>query len=121
MSRYLPLSGQVTGIAEFSMGQPASCTLLLTLQGINGEQNQLILSPDVFVYNQEPIRAGDYITAFYDATAPMPLIYPPRYPAAAAVKTFAGQSAALDVFDENLVNSSRTLKLNPDASTVPLS
>ncbi len=116
MTRYAPLEGIVTSIASFP-SQISPCTLILTLRGSSGAINNLVLEPSTYVYNQEPIRTGDTIIAFYDTTAPVPLIYPPQYRAVAIVRAFPGQSAMLDVFDQNQRNSDNTLQLNLASTT----
>ncbi len=113
MSRYAPVSGVVTSIAFFPSDQEtdSSCALTLTIQDYYGSQNTVILDPTAYVLNQAPIRQGDPIIVFYDTTAPMPLVFPPRYRAAAVVRPAYAQSAYLDVFDQNLVSSDGLLKL----------
>lgn len=113
MSQFTPISGIVTNLAVIPTDRAnySSCALTLTIQDTYGNQNTVILEPCTYVLNQAPIRAGDMVIAFYDNTAPMPLIYPPRYRAVAMVKPAHGQSAVLDVFDRNMVNSDNTLKV----------
>lgn len=119
MSQFEPLEGVVTSISPMSMtaNDTSACTLRISLIGNDHQTYNLVLAPDAYVLNQEPIRRGDIITAFYDTMAPVPLIYPPQYQAAAVVKTHAGQFAMLDYFDQNLQNSDGTLILNRSSST----
>ncbi len=113
MSQYTPVSGVVTNISADSPERSGSfsCALTLTVQDAYGNEQHIVVQPYTYVLNQTPVRPGDVIIAFYDRTAPMPLIYPPRFQAAALVKPAYGQSAALDVFDRNLINSDNTLRL----------
>ena len=119
MSRFSPLEGTVTAISNFSFTNNTnrSCTLLLTIQSYYGEEYSIVLDSNTYVLDQAPIRQGDSIIAFYDTTAPMPLIYPPRYNAVVIVKPSSGQYAALDTFDRNLRNSDNTLVLNRSSRT----
>ena len=114
MTRYLPLKGIITSISESRTGGSgaASCTLLFSIQGEDGNVFSFVISPSTYVLNQESFRPGDTIIAFYDSMAPMPLIYPPSYQAVAAIKPWKEQSAMLDVFDQNLKNSDNSLVLN---------
>ena len=114
MTRYLPLKGIITSISESRTGGSgaASCTLLFSIQGEDGNVFSFVISPSTYVLNQESFRPGDTIIAFYDSLAPMPLIYPPSYQAVAAIKPWKEQSAMLDVFDQNLKNSDNSLVLN---------
>ena len=119
MSQFSPVEGVVTSVApmQTTANDTSACTLMLTVLGSNGETFNVVLASNTFVLDQEPIQRGDIITAFYDTMAPMPLIYPPQYRAVALVKTRVGQSAMLDFFDRNLLNSDGTLRLNRSGST----
>ena len=119
MTRYLQLKGIITSISESRTGGSgaASCTLLFSIQGEDGNVFSFVISPSTYVLNQESFRPGDTIIAFYDSLAPMPLIYPPSYQAVAAIKPWKEQSAMLDVFDQNLKNSDNSLVLNLSPAT----
>ncbi len=119
MSRYASISGIVVTLAAQPADQTAysPCALTLTVQDFYGNQNTVILEPTTYVLNQAPIRQGDMIIVFYDTQAPMPLIYPPRYRAAAVVKPAYAQSAYLDIFDKNQLSSDGMLKLELSSLT----
>lgn len=119
MSQFSPVEGVVTSVApmQTTATDRSACTLMLTVLGRNRETFHVVLASNTYVLDQEPIQRGDIITAFYDTMAPMPLIYPPQYRAVAVVKTRVGQSAMLDYFDRNLLNSDGTLRLNRSGST----
>ena len=111
MSRFSPVEGVVTSVTPLQSGNATYyCTLLVYVQG--QETFQLLVDPSTFVLDQRPVRRGDRIIAFYDTTAPMPLIYPPQYRAVALVVTSCKEFAFLDYFDQNLRNSDNTLVLN---------
>lgn len=120
MSQYTPLEGTVTSISNMwtSAGDRSGCTLMFALLTDNRETINIVVSPDTYVLDQEPIRRGDRITVFYDTMAPVPLIYPPQYRAAALLKTAFRQYAMLDYFDRGLLNSDQTLQLMPSSATV---
>lgn len=119
MSQYTPIEGIVTSVSPMSTAanDTSACTLMISLFGTDRQTYNIVLAPDSYVLNQEPVRRGDLITVFYDSMAPVPLIYPPQYRAVAVVKTRVGQNAMLDFFDQNLVNSDGTLMLNRSGST----
>ena len=115
MSRFSPVEGVVTSVTPLQSGNATYyCTLLVYVQG--QETFQLLVDPSTFVLDQRPVRRGDRIIAFYDTTAPMPLIYPPQYRAVALVVTSCKEFAFLDYFDQNLRNSDNTLVLNLSGS-----
>lgn len=118
MSRFSPIQGLVTSVTPLQSGNAASCCpLLLSIQTIYQEIYQVLISPNTYVLDQRPIRRGDTIIAFYDTAAPIPLINPPRYQAAAVVFPSSGEYAAFDYFDQNLKNSGNTLALNLSQAT----
>lgn len=119
MSQFSPVEGVVTAVApmQTTVNDYSACTLMLTVLGRDRETFHMVLASDTYVLNQEPVQRGDIITAFYDTMAPVPLIYPPQYRAVAVVKTRVGQSAMLDFFDQNLLNSDSTLQLNRSGAT----
>ena len=116
MSQFSPIEGVVTSVTPLQTGNSSFyCTLLVYVQG--QETFQILLDTSTFVLDQRPIRRGDRIIAFYDITAPMPLIYPPQYRAVALVVAACKEFAMLDYFDRNLRNSDNTLVLNLSGST----
>lgn len=109
MAYFSSLTGTITEISRMEVN---GCSLLLTVQEEQQGLIQILLSADTYVLNCSPLSIGSRATFFYRANAPMPLVYPPRYQAAAAALTPHGTMAALDYFNEKLTNSDNTLKLN---------
>ena len=64
------------------------------------------------------LRPGMRVTAFYDSSLPVPLIYPPRYRAQVITLTGRNEQAVLNYFDSNLVAQDRSLQLNISRNTV---
>lgn len=113
MPQYSPISGTITSISPFTAGAPQSgCVLEFSLMNQDMGPVTLIVTPNTFVDDQERLKPGDAITAFYDTMAPMPLIYPPRYQALIIAETDNELFAFFDYFNEELVNTDMTLKLN---------
>ncbi len=118
MSRYSPIEGVVTSVTPFQSGNRTYyCTLSVQIQTMYQETYQVLVDSSAYVLDQKPIRRGDSIIAFYDTTAPMPLIYPPQYRAVAVVVRTCMEYAALDYFDQNLRNSDNTLVLTLSGAT----
>lgn len=118
-SSYLSVTGTVTAIEMMntSSNDWCGCSMLITILSPSHGTANLVIAPYTHILEQEPIAVGDTITAFYSATAPMPLIYPPQYRVMAVAKDIAGRNVVLDTFDASLVSGSGLLKLTPDAST----
>lgn len=118
MSRFSPIEGLVTSITPLQSGTTTSyCAFLVYIQTRYQEVYQVVVTSSTYVLNQRPIRRGDTIIAFYDTTAPMPLINPPQYRAVAVVFPERGEYAMFDYFDGNLRNSDNTLVLNLSGTT----
>lgn len=123
MSQYTPTSGTILQI-EWQSADPdqMGCALNVTFQSMDQGLIHMIVDGTTYVMNSCPLRAGDQVTFFYLTDAPVPLIYPPQYRAAAAVHTPSGTYAALDVFTQSsyngqLTNSDDTLRLNLSSNT----
>ena len=115
MAAFTPVTGIITNIEYLrGTGNPVNdCTILFTLEGENpAGAFQVQLPANAYVLNLHPFQSGDRATFFYDANAPMVLIYPPRYTAVAGAYTPHGTSAMLDQFHDDLSTSDRSLKLN---------
>ena len=120
MSRFTPIEGTVTSVTPVQTGETTynPCSLFLTLRGRDQQEFNAIVTPNTYVLDQTPILQGDTIIVFYDNMAPMILIYPPQYQAIAIVHAIPGQFAVMDYFNQNLVNSDNTLRLNLSGNTV---
>ncbi len=115
MAAFTPVVGIITNIEYLTgTGNPVNdCTILFTLEGENPSGAfQVQLPANAYVLNLHPFQVGDRATFFYDPNAPMVLIYPPRYTAVAGANTPHGTTAVLDMFQNGLVNTDNSLKLN---------
>lgn len=87
------------------------CTLLAGIRN-PGEYADFTISPDTYVIQETRLRPGMPVTAFYDPSAPVPLIYPPRYRALMIGRRNPNETIAAEYFDEHLENRDQTLRLN---------
>ncbi|MBQ2400891.1 MAG: hypothetical protein II311_02625 [Lachnospiraceae bacterium] len=79
MAAFTPVTGIITNIEYLrGTGDPVNdCTILFTLEGENpAGAFQVQLPANAYVLNLHPFQSGDRATFFYDANAPMVLIYP---------------------------------------------
>ena len=114
MDKYIPISGTIISIEPFpiSANDSSSCTLIIGVQSQNRDLNYFILDQKTYFVNHITLKKGDYITAFYDSLAPVPLIFPPRYRAVVIVPPLRHSFVKVDYFNENLVSGDGQLKLN---------
>lgn len=114
--------GSVTGtIVELTPGRVGGgrtngCIIFATIEDMAGNTVLFLLTPSTYVVDFETLSVGMLCTFWYDADAPMPLIYPPQYNAVAAAQEKNGRMVCVGYFDSSLVNEEQTLQLNMDAS-----
>ncbi len=114
-SSFNSFTGTVKKITDFE-GVKGSKYVLVENQ--DGQEANLIISNGTYVVNNEKIDTGSVITGFYDANAPMIMIYPPQYNT--VVVSVAGSKVPcikIDKFDKDLVSSDNMLKLNISKET----
>ncbi len=89
----------------------------VSLENTKGQPANVIISKDTYIFEDAKIAIGDTITAYYDATKPMIMIYPPQYSAEVVVIEKESRNVKFDVFDEDLISSDNFLKLSIDEDT----
>lgn len=92
------------------------CQQIITLQNSEGI-HQFIISADTYVVDMVRMRAGMTVTAFYDASLPIPLIYPPQYQAVIIGRSHANETMTVGYFDEKLLSADESLSLNISRAT----
>ena len=113
--KFAAFSGTVSMIEDFPISQDdasAGCYKLMSLESVTMGPVNFIISPETYFVNHEVIEAGDEVTGFYDANAPVPLIYPPQYRAIVMAKNTGAQNVTVDYFNNQLISSDGNLKLN---------
>lgn len=112
-STFTPITGVVQSIRPF---QGQCCQQMLTLQTSNGIVH-FIISQTTYVIDDVRFRPGMTVSAFYDASLPVPLIYPPQYQAAFIGRRNPNDTILVDTFNRQLVSADNTLRLNIARST----
>ncbi len=120
MVSFLSFSGTVTSISDFPIGQNAGsegCYTLFTVDNGYGNIVNFVVSPTTYFVDQSIVAVGDRVTGFYDANAPVPLIYPPQYRALVMAKDHPYQNVKVDYFNRQLISSDGMLQLNLSPNT----
>jgi hypothetical protein len=119
MGEYGSFSGVVTSIQDFwdSAHQPSGCIKLMTMTNRSGQTARFVVRPDTYFIDHVMIRPGFSATGFYDAAAPVPMIYPPQYTAVVMAQTAPGRQVAVGWFGPGLISSDGALKLNIGPAT----
>lgn len=116
---FLSFSGTVTMINDFPTGtnNNGGCYKLVTVEDRSRNIFNFVVAPDTYFVDHVMIKVGDQVTGYYDANAPVPLIFPPQYQAIVMVKEVANQNVHVDFFNQQLESSDGRLKLNLAPST----
>lgn len=109
----VPISGIVLQIQPV---ENECCQQMVTLENAEGIHN-FIISPDTYVVDMVSMRTGMMVTAFYDVSLPIPLIYPPQYQAAVAGRSHTNETMMIGYFDENLLAADESLQLRMSRGT----
>lgn len=111
-SNYEPVTGTIMNLS----GGNDCCSQMMSVYTGNGIVN-FIISSQTRVIDSRQLRRGMQVTAFYDNSLPMPLIFPPQYQARLVTVLDGNEQVVLTRFDENLLAEDGSLQLNLARST----
>lgn len=119
MTIFNSFKGIITMIDEFYIGTPKEegCYKLMTIQNNDSNIVNFVISPHTFFVDYFMMNIGDLVEGFYDANAPVPLIYPPQYRALVVALLDPIISIKVDYFNEYLLSSDGSLRLNISPDT----
>lgn len=109
----VPTTGTIMNI---SRGNDC-CSQMIALRTGNGIVNFLIDS-HTLVIDSRQLRTGMRVTAFYDSSLPVPLIFPPQYRAQIVTVLGRNEQVMLNHFNRNLLSADRALQLNIADTTI---
>jgi len=115
MVNFQSFQGTVTMISDFMIGQNGEgegCYTLMSVANGNGDVVNFVVSPTTYFVDHVMVVVGDQVTGYYDANAPVPLIYPPQYQALVMVEDDVNQNVKVGYFNGQLESSDGQLKLN---------
>jgi len=75
------------------------------------------VSQNTYFVDSVTLQVGDSVIGFYDGDAPVPLIFPPQFRALVMARFSPYQSVKVDFFNNQLISSDNTLKLNVGPNT----
>ncbi len=119
MTTFGSFYGIINMIDNFNIGTGNSigCYKLVTVQNREGNVVNFVIEPTTYFVDHIMMTVGDMVIGYYDANAPVPFIYPPQFRALVISKLLQGQNVKVDYFNEQLVSSDASLKLNIAPST----
>ncbi|HIR27177.1 MAG TPA: hypothetical protein IAB84_04310 [Candidatus Choladousia intestinigallinarum] len=109
---YVPVIGIILRLNQ----DRGCCTQQMSLRTEEGIVN-FVISQDTRIVDNRRLRPGMRVAAFYDASLPVPLIYPPLYQAFIVTRLDRDEEIALNYFDSNLTASDGSLQLTPGRGT----
>lgn len=115
MIKFQSFHGIVTKIEDFWVSQNAEdtgCYKIITVEAGQGNVVNFVVSPNTYFVDHVIVSEGDRVTGFYDANAPVPLIFPPQYRAIVMAMDSPYQNVTVDYFNSQLISSDNKLKLN---------
>lgn len=115
-NRFGQVTGTIVDMVPTRLGNRKAdgCMIFVTLEDMNGNTVNFILTPSTFVLDFDTLSVGMMCTFWYSADAPMPLIYPPQYNAVVAAQEKNGRMVNVSYYNRDLVNEDNTLQLNLD-------
>ena len=115
MIKFQSFSGFITAISDFAInesGEGIGCYKLMTVEDGYGSTVNFVVSPSTYFVDPVMVRIGDKVTGFYDANAPVPLIFPPQFQAIVMTLDMPFRNVKVDYFNSQLVSSDNNLRLN---------
>jgi len=115
-----PFQGMITMIDDFIIdetGKNIGCYKIVSVEDNQGNIVNFVVSPNTYFVDHVMMEIGNIVTGFYDATAPVPMIFPPQFRALVMTINSPYQNVEVDYFNSHLVNSDNTLKLNLSPAT----
>ncbi|MGG3451014.1 hypothetical protein [Domibacillus aminovorans] len=120
MINFTSFHGTVTMISDFMIGlngEGEGCYKLISVDNGHGALVNFVVSPTTYFVDHVIVAVGDRVTGYYDANAPVPLIFPPQYRALVMAKDNPYQNVKIDYFNSQLESSDGQLRLNISSYT----
>ena len=120
MKNFQPFHGIITMINDFwndVNGEGAGCNKIMSVDDGYGNTVNFVVTRTTYFVDHVMMAPGNMVTGFYDANAPVPLIFPPQFNALVMARNTPYQNVKVDYFNNQLVSSDNFLKLNIAPST----
>lgn len=111
-SSFVPVTGTVISMTPGN----DCCSQMMSVRTGNGIVNFMIDS-ETQVIGSRRLWPGMLVTAFYDSSLPVPLIFPPQYRAQIITPVGRNEQVMIGTFGTDLIASDESLKLNIGYST----
>jgi len=115
MIRFQAFLGTITMINDFRINgneELTGCFKLMSVENGEGSLVNFLVGPNTYFVDHVRVQVGDKVIGFYDANAPVPLIFPPQFRAIVMEKDIPYYNIKIDYFDSQLISEDGQLKLN---------
>lgn len=111
---YMSFEGVITNIdvAAGNGGRYDGCAQVVTVENEAGGTVNFFMNADTYVVDFTTLYESLPVTVFYNGNAAAPLIYPPQFVAAVVAPAMEGRNIAVGYFNNVLLASDQSLKLN---------
>jgi hypothetical protein len=113
--KFQSFNGMITMINDFWIdehGEESGCYKLVSVENRYGALVNFVVTPVTYFVDHVMVKPGDMVTGFYDANAPVPLIFPPQFRAIVMARDTQFQNVKVDYFNNQLVSMDNNLRLN---------
>lgn len=116
---YLSVTGTIIQMQMVSANGSGygGCTQMITVEDEEGGITNFYVTGDTYVVGFETLYESMPVTVFYNGNLPAPLIYPPQFMAAVVAPQVQGQMVTVAYFNNMLMASDQSLKLNLSPAT----
>ena len=112
-TNYMPVTGTILNLTRGN----DCCSQMMSIRSESGIVN-FVVNQDTFVVDNRQLRPGMQVTAFYDSSLPVPMIFPPQYRAQIVTAIGRNEQVMFNYFDRNLLAADGSLRLNLAGNTM---
>ena len=114
--------GSFTGtVVRISESEHAEGVKYYAVENDENAPATIVVTSNTYILDNEEISVGSKITGYYNANAPMIMIYPPQYSTEVVAVEREDRNVKVDLFDKDYISSDNSLKLNISEDTVIVS
>lgn len=108
------ISGTIINISNYwtEYYSDLGCNKVFTIIDAKGATINIIVTPNTYFLNHVTVSIGDPITAVYSGNSPISLVYPSTIRALIIYIRTIEENVKIDFFDNQLLSSDKSLKLN---------
>lgn len=111
-TNYETITGTITNINPLRGSDSNECSQFVTVEDASGNITNFTVTPSTFIADFVTLYKGMQAHFVYNADLPAPAIYPPQYTAVAVISTVSATNVEVGFFNNRLVNTDNTLRLN---------